>query len=526
MPLQNSHQTQGANFLALPSVLDLGQSPCGAHLTLSLLPLQNILRTVQKTAFFVLKGRSNKKQPAPTSVGANNFWSRSVNYCKEFPNRSSFNPILVLPSCHKDKFFRDQVDRCRGPGIVKERSYSGSQSFRPGLLQPFISCSQERGHLPARDRFEFIKPFCSPLSFSDGGAPLFKDRSQERGPHDKYRSKRRIFFRSPLAPKGSSNPAHTNPEGPPVRLQLSSISQSPVSSRANLVAKQFTQGQRQPCFSPTTESHNSLRCFNARLACHVSGQVHKGKWFSQESIQHINLLVLKAAFLALKTFLKDQSHKVVLLKLDNSTAVAYLNNKGGTHSVPLMSLTLEMWTWCLQRNILISAQHVPGKENTVADSESLTLLDSTDWQLDPTVITPFLTNWNTDLFASRLTAQLRQYLKAYESAWSRWSRWCAKGKINPISAPLSKILDFLANAFSDGLVYRSINVLSSAISSTHSRIDNFLVGQHPHVTKLIKGVLNSCPPKPRYSYTWDVKKATAIRRSCFLPYFSKKAWQP
>ena len=197
MPLQNSHQTQGANFLALPSVLDQGQSPCGAHLTLSLLPLQNILRTVQKTAFFVLKGRSNKKQPAPTSVGANNFWSRSVNYCKEFPNRFSFNPILVLPSCHKDKFFRDQVDRCRGPGIVKERSYSGSQSFRPGLLQPFISCSKERGHLPARDRFEFIKPFCSPRSFSDGRAPLFKDRSQERGPHDKYRSKRRIFFRSP-----------------------------------------------------------------------------------------------------------------------------------------------------------------------------------------------------------------------------------------------------------------------------------------------------------------------------------------
>ena len=157
------------------------------------------------------------------------------------------------------------------------------------------------------------------------------------------------------------------------------------------------------------------------------GKSTNGKWFGQESIQHINLLVLKAAFLVLKTFLKDQSHKVVLLKLDNSTAVAYLNNKEGTHSVPLMSLTLEIWTWCLQRNILISAQHVPGKENTVADSESLTFLDSTDWQLDPKVITPFLTNWNTDLFASRLTAQLRQSLKAYQSAWSRWSRWCAKG---------------------------------------------------------------------------------------------------
>ena len=140
------------------------------------------------------------------------------------------------------------------------------------------------------------------------------------------------------------------------------------------------------------------------------GKTTNGKWSSQESIQHINLLELKAAFLGLKTFLKNQSHKVVLVTLDNSMAVAYLNNKGGTHSVPLMSLALEIWTWCLQRNVLISAQHVPGKENTIADLESRTFLDSTDWQLDPTVISAFLTNCNTDLFASRLTAQLPQYV--------------------------------------------------------------------------------------------------------------------
>ena len=72
------------------------------------------------------------------------------------------------------------------------------------------------------------------------------------------------------------------------------------------------------------------------------GKSTNGKWSSQESIQHINLLELKAAFLGLKTFLKNQSHKVVLVTLDNSMAVAYLNNKGGTHSVPLMSLTLEI----------------------------------------------------------------------------------------------------------------------------------------------------------------------------------------
>ena len=108
-----------------------------------------------------------------------------------------------------------------------------------------------------------------------------------------------------------------------------------------------------------------------------------------------------------------------------------------------------------------------------------------------------------------LSATQSSTRKAHQSAWSRWNRGCAKGKINPVSAPLSKILEFLANTFSDGLEYRSINVLHSATSSTHSRINNSLVGQHPHVTKLMKGILNSRPPKPWYSYTWDVKKVTA-----------------
>ena len=108
-----------------------------------------------------------------------------------------------------------------------------------------------------------------------------------------------------------------------------------------------------------------------------------------------------------------------------------------------------------------------------------------------------------------LSATRSSTRRAYQSAWSCWSRWCAKGKIYPVSATLSKILEFLAVAFSDGLAYRSINVLRSALSSTHSRIDNFLVGQHPPVTKLMKGILNCRPPKPRYSYTWDVKKVTA-----------------
>ena len=135
-----------------------------------------------------------------------------------------------------------------------------------------------------------------------------------------------------------------------------------------------------------------------------------GRWSDSERTQHINVLELKAAFLALKSFLKNQSHKVVCLRMDNTTAVAHVNNKGGTHSPCLLALTLELWQWCLERNIMISAQHVLGKLNTIADSESRVFKDSSEWKIDPQTISPFLKGCEIDLFASRLSAQLPQYV--------------------------------------------------------------------------------------------------------------------
>ena len=39
---------------------------------------------------------------------------------------------------------------------------------------------------------------------------------------------------------------------------------------------------------------------------------------------------------------------------------------------------------------------------------------------------------------------------------------------------------------------------------THQQVEGISIGQHPLVTRLIKGVHNSRPPKPRYTVTWDV----------------------
>lgn len=74
--------------------------------------------------------------------------------------------------------------------------------------------------------------------------------------------------------------------------------------------------------------------------------------------------------MAVKTFLKNQKAKKVLLLLDSQTAVAYINNLGETVSAQAAHLARDLWMWCLEREILLMAQYFPGKGNVRADTES------------------------------------------------------------------------------------------------------------------------------------------------------------
>ena len=38
----------------------------------------------------------------------------------------------------------------------------------------------------------------------------------------------------------------------------------------------------------------------------------------------------------------------------------------------------------------------------------------------------------------------------------------------------------------------------------HTPIDGVSIGQHPLVSRLLKGAFQSCPPLSRYQGTWDV----------------------
>ena len=74
------------------------------------------------------------------------------------------------------------------------------------------------------------------------------------------------------------------------------------------------------------------------------------------------------------------------------------------------TLAKDLWIWCLERNIFLTAQHLPWIENIIADSESRVMRDRSDWKLNPIRrIQDSLGPLEVDLFASRLTAQLPRY---------------------------------------------------------------------------------------------------------------------
>lgn len=90
---------------------------------------------------------------------------------------------------------------------------------------------------------------------------------------------------------------------------------------------------------------------------------------------------------------------------------------------------------------------------------------------------------------------------SYNSAWKKWGSWCDRREIDPFSAPVAQVLEFLTYLFYEGFQYRTINVHRSAISSVLSYFNNQPIGQHHLVKMLMKGILRGNPPLPRYKDT-------------------------
>ena len=61
------------------------------------------------------------------------------------------------------------------------------------------------------------------------------------------------------------------------------------------------------------------------------------------------------------------------MKLDNVTAVTCINKLGGAHSQALCQLALMIWDWCIQRDVFLVAEHLPGKDNITSHDQQRTV---------------------------------------------------------------------------------------------------------------------------------------------------------
>ena len=141
------------------------------------------------------------------------------------------------------------------------------------------------------------------------------------------------------------------------------------------------------------------------------------RWNFLEQIRaqnnEINYLEMLAAFLALQAFCSNTNDTAILLRLDNTTAVTYINNMGGIKSIACNQMAKTIWDWCSKRRIWLHAVYLPGKNNVTADKMSRKFNDHLEWMLNPKIFSQICSTLGTpdiDLFASRLNAQLKRYI--------------------------------------------------------------------------------------------------------------------
>ena len=108
-----------------------------------------------------------------------------------------------------------------------------------------------------------------------------------------------------------------------------------------------------------------------------------------------------------------------------------------------------------------------------------------------------------------LSSWRQKSAQSYDSLCKRWISWCTERSLDPVSGPIEDVVNFLAHLHTKGYQYRSLNSYRSAIASMHAPVEGVSIGQHPLVSRLMKGAFQSRPPLPKYSGTWDISKVLA-----------------
>ena len=122
---------------------------------------------------------------------------------------------------------------------------------------------------------------------------------------------------------------------------------------------------------------------------------------------------MKAIKLALLAYHKHFQMKAIHCQTDNTADLAYLVKMGETKNKYLIELAKEIWKYLLHHGITITAEYLPSSMNVEADWQSRNAKDNSELKILIQVfqrICQIKGKPEMDLFASRLSAQVPQYL--------------------------------------------------------------------------------------------------------------------
>jgi ribonuclease HI len=177
----------------------------------------------------------------------------------------------------------------------------------------------------------------------------------------------------------------------------------------------LTQGVPLVSASPQTEIFTDASLFG--WGAHTDNLFTSGVWTQEQSSLHINNLEMEAVCRALPFFSQQADLKNVRVRSDNSSVVAYINNQGGARSHSLSTMAESLLLWCHDQGIALSARHIKGTSNVLADqlSRARQTLPS-EWTIAHNVLKVLWQTWFTphvDLFASRFNHRLPTYVSLH-----------------------------------------------------------------------------------------------------------------
>ena len=169
---------------------------------------------------------------------------------------------------------------------------------------------------------------------------------------------------------------------------------------------------------------------------HLDEQVASGLWAPEDVELSINARELLAIERALRWFAPHLAGSSVAVFADNSTAISYLRNQGGTHSSFLNSIAQRILRWAEDLSVVISPQFIMGKHNVLVDALSRpNQILGSEWTLKREVFGDLCRRWpvSIDLFATFQNHRCSIYFSPYhdhnalgpDALLQNWNGWQA-----------------------------------------------------------------------------------------------------